>query len=505
MTTIVCSLLLAVSLNCAWAQAPAAQRIGLRVVDNKSTFVNDAERNDYENILGFYQLNEDYPITAGMLNEGDNHFIIYRQSENDSEFAPAVRLNLSAKDSIPESSYISAMSFTDAPSSQTTITQSMLPDNWGTTDDGLIWQTNGSAYVAVSGGLTFTVPEGYSNASVQLIVYVGSNVRGGYFTTNINGEGWYISSEVSAGNGFVIRSFPNVNSGDVITIYGGMKENGSSYTNPSPDITFIGFRYIPDSYIPLVELTPTSSQMGDGDWGEETPLDVEPLIFTVNDVVDFNGLQVSDIFSESTADNDHPSYYNYKADFEANIEMPASGSSGTDFYASADFAAATSATPTAAAFEGENNWSFYDTNVYSPSAGQCAYMLFYGRIVYRMPASFMGKSVNVTMTASTGTDGAGDMYVNGVLHTFNAGETYTWTIPVVAGGAIEFHGVSTTFSIDFTKIIISSGNGAPTGAPRHYYTEPESLQIKGMDGKTMMLQPIGESKTEQNSMIRIND
>ena len=121
-----------------------------------------------------------------------------------------------------------------------------------------------------------------------------------------------------------------------------------------------------------------------------------------------------------------------------------------------------------------------------------------------MPASFMGKSVNVTMTSRTGSDGAGEMYVNGVLHNFSAGDTYTWTIPVTAGGAIEFRGIATTFSIDFTKIVISSGNGAPTGAPRHDITDPQSDQFKGIDGKTMM-EPVGESKTESNSMIRIND
>ena len=510
MTTIVCSLLLAVDWNGAWAQAPAgtspaAQRIGLRLVDNKSTFVNDAERNDYENVLGFYQLNEDYPITAGMLNQGNNLVTIYRQSENNSEFSPAVRLNLSAKDSIPEPKYISALSFTNAPSSETTITASMLPANWGTTANGLIWQTNGSAYIAAQGGLTYTIPEGYSNATVQLIAYVGTNVRGGYFGTNLNGEGWYVSSEVSAGGSYIVKTFYNVSSGQTISIYGGIQQNGSYYLNQSPDITQIGFRLMPDSYIPLMTVTPTASQMGDDGWSDESPLDVQPRTYTVNDLIDLDELQVSDTFAESTANNDHPGYYNYKADFNANIEIPAGSATGTDYYASADFAAATSATPSAAAFVGENNWNFYNTNVYSPSAGQCAYMTAYGRIVYMMPASFMGKSVNVTMTSSTGSDGAGEMYVNGVLHNFNAGETYTWTIPVTAGGAIEFRGIATTFSIDFTKIVISSGNGAPTGAPRHDITESKADQAKGTDGKTMTLQPLAESKTESNSMIRIND
>lgn len=508
--TFMCNLLLAVGWTVASAQetpatSPAAQRIGLQLVDNKSVYNIADEVNNYENILGFYQLNQDYPFTAGMLNDGDNNVIIYRQSDKDDEFAPVVRMNLQANRSVPEAAYIAALGFTSAPSQETVITADMLPEGWGTTTNGLVWQTNGSAYIAAQGGLTYTVPDGYTNATLQLIVYVGANVRGAYFTTNLNGEGWYISSEVSTGEGYIIRSFSNVNSGDVISIYGGLRENGTGYLSQSPDITQIAFRYFPNSYIPLMEVTPTVSHMGDEGWSNESPLDGQARTYTVNDLLDLAALQVSDIFSESTAANEHPEHYSYKADLDANIAIPSSATAGMDYYASADFTAATSASPTTAAFVGQNNWNFYDTNVYSPSAGQCAYMTFYGRIVYTMPITFMGNSVNVTMTSSTGTDGAGDMYVNDVLHTFAAGETYTWTIPVTAGGAIEFRGVSTTFSIDFIRIVISSGNGTPSGAPRHDSTEPMSRLVKGIDGKNVMLQNMSDSKTEPNSMIIIND
>ena len=505
-TLAVCSLLLAAGwTGSAWAQGTPAQRLGLRLVDNKSTFDNEGQLNHYENVLGLYQLNDSYPFTAGMLNDGDNSIVIYRQAGDDGEFAPAVRINLQAQESIPEPTYLGALSFTNAPSSQTTVTADMLPEGWGTTTGGLIWQTNGSAYIAAQGGLTYTIPQGYSNVTVQVIAYVGSDVRGGYFTTNLDGLGWYVGSEVSAGGSYIVRTFYNVNSGQTISIYGGESGSDGYYLAASPDITQIGIRLMPDSYLPLMTVTPTASQMGDEGWGDESPLDVQPATLTVNDLVDLDALQVSDTFDQSTADNDHPASYRYKAELDANIEIPEGSGGGMDYYASADFAAATSSNPATAAFVGENNWSFYNTTVYSPSAGQCAYMTGYGRIVYRMPASFMGSSVDVTMTSSTGDDGAGEMYVNGVLHNFNAGETYTWTVPVTAGGAIELRGIGTTFSIDFTRIVISSGNGTPTGAPRHDTVAPESRPMPGIDGKPVLLQPLGENKTESNSPIKIND
>lgn len=223
--------------------------------------------------------------------------------------------------------------------------------------------------------------------------------------------------------------------------------------------------------MPTVEVSPTVSYHDGSNWSAATPLG-SSVTYSANDTVNLYSLgTVSDVFYASTDHNEHSSYYDYSVDYDANIALPIDGATGLDFYASADFAAATTSTPASAAMTGPNNWSFTSTNVYTPSAGQCCYIVSYGSILYTMPRSFMGNSVNVTVTSSTG-DGAGELYVNGILHTFAAGETYTWTIPVAAGGVIEFKAnvagsLTNNFSIDFTKIIISSGNGAAMHAPAH--------------------------------------
>jgi hypothetical protein len=102
------------------------------------------------------------------------------------------------------------------------------------------------------------------------------------------------------------------------------------------------------------------------------------------------------------------------------------------------------------------------------------------------------------------------MYVNGVLHTFTAGETYTWTVPVSANGTIEFNANATdyftnTYSIDFTQIVISSGNGSSMNAPAQAISKPMTLKYKNSRHYPNMPEPIGESKHECDNIIRIND
>ena len=76
-----------------------------------------------------------------------------------------------------------------------------------------------------------------------------------------------------------------------------------------------------------------------------------------------------------------------------------------------------------------------------------------GNVLYTMPNDFAGNSVNVTIIADTGTYGNGSMMVNGVSHTFVAGETYTWTVPVCANGTILFACIPTDpYSVDVSKI-----------------------------------------------------
>lgn len=447
------------------------RRIHIKVADNKSVYTTVSERNNYENLLQLQQPDGPYQLTASMLNEGDNVITFHRIDDQGIDNAVA-RINLNAQFDVPGLKVVDSFDFGDkVVQTETTVTQAMLSGGWGTNGSNLIWKTDGSAYVTGQGGLTFTVPAGYSNATMQLIAYVGSSVGGGYFITKLNDGDWTVEAEATAGAGVVVKTFSGLNSGDVISIYGATYYNSSYYYSNSPDIELIAFREIPPTFTPTVEVIPTVSYNDGGTWS--VPQDLTPsATYSVNDTIDLYGLgTVSDAFYASTVLNEHSGYYDYSVDYDANIALPYGGATGLDFYASADFAAATTSTPASAAMTGPNNWSFTSTNVYTPSAGQCCYIVSYGSILYTMPRSFMGNSVNVTVTSSTG-DGAGDLYVNGILHTFAAGETYTWTIPVAAGGVIEFKAnvagsLTNNFSIDFTKIIISSGNGAAMHAPAH--------------------------------------
>ena len=321
-------------------------------------------------------------------------------------------------------------------------------------------QTNGSAYITGKGGLTFTVPAGFSNDTLQIVAEVGTNIRDGYFSYCLNDGSWYVlTGGVNAGETTILTTLTGINTGDVISLYGGQKDGDSYYSVPSPDINMLGFHKIAKTLIPTVTVSPTISYRNGTAWDQETALN--GATYSVNDQIDLVGLgTITDAFSESTTENGHPSRYSYSVDFDANVVLPSGSSTGKDFLASADFTTATTSNASSATFGGENNWTFYGAKVYSPSAGKCCYLLYYGAIMYTMPASFMGNSVQVTITSNNSSDGAGDLYVNGQVHTFTSGETYTWTIPVSANGAIELKCVSDDFSIDFTRIVISSGNGS---------------------------------------------
>ena len=494
-----------------FAQTSPAERLSLTLEDNRSNYTTAGERNNYVNTLRLNQPSGDNKLTAGMLNDGDNYIVFHRIDDqgNDSTFA---RVNLNAQVTEAEMEVIDGMNFSsNPPSSQTTITQAMLPDNWGTNGSNLIWQTNGYAYISGQGGLTYSVPAGYDNAIIQLVIYVGSNVRNGYFSTNYNDAGWSVNTtQVSAGGGYVVKTFTGVNTGDVISIYGAQASGSSYYLSQSPDIDDIYFREVPKTLAASIEITPTISRWQSNDWGAETSFG-NSATYSPNDLIDLYNLgEVSDIFYAETSENAHSDYYNYKVTFGGNIDLPSGGSTGLDFYASADFTAATSSSPTTSTFNGPNNWTFLSANIYSPSAGKCCYILSYGSILYTMPSSFMGNSVNVTMTSSTGTDGAGPMYVNGVLHTFTAGETYTWSVPVSANGTIEFKAnaaddYTNSYSIDFTQIVISSGNGSSMNAPAQAISKPMTLKYKNSRLHPNMPEPTSESKHERDNIIRIND
>ena len=497
---------------CAYAQAlpdnesSPARRIGIRVADNKSVYTTVNERNNYENLLQLQQPEGPYQLTAGMLNEGNNRIIFHRIDDQDIDTAIA-RINLNAHIVEKTMTIVDMYDFTTrVPQTETTVTQAMLSGGWGTDGTNLIWQTNGSAYVSGQGGLTFTVPAGYNNAVMQLIAYVGSSIGGGYFTVKYNDSNWSVAAQVTAGQAVVVKTFTGVNSGDVISIYGATYNSNdqSYYFSYSPDIELIAVREVPPTFIPTIEVSPTISYNDGGTWSAEAPMGSK-VVYSPNDTVNLYDLgTVQDVFFAETAQNEHSSYYNYAVEYDANISLPFGDATGLDFYASADFTAATSG-PATAAFIGPNNWSFSSTNVYNPTAGTCCYMLAYGSIIYTMPRSFMGNTVNVTVTSSTG-EGAGDMYVNGIVHTFAAGETFTWTLPITANGIIEFKGnaigsYTNSFSIDFTSIVISSGNGAATNAPVYHGEDVQDrMTVTGLKHHD---RPIIENNEKCNETIMV--
>ena len=497
------TLLIAAGWTIAQAQSTPAQRIGLTLEDNRSVYTTVGERNQYENDLRLSQPSGANKLTAGMLNDGNNEICFHRidNQGGDTEFA---RMNLNATKTESESEVIDGLSFSaNPPSSQTTITQSMLPDGWGTNGSNLIWQTSGYAYISGQGGLTYTIPSGYSNATIMFYIINGSNARGGYWATNLNSAGWSIAATATAGYASTIV-LGGLNSGDVISFYGAQYNNGY-YLYQSPDIDGIYVLTMPDSYLPTIEVSPTVSYWDGSSWSAPTAVG-QSQTYQPNDTVDLYGLgAVTDAFYAETNHNTHPDSYTYKVTFDGNINLPTGSATGLDFYSSADFSACTTTSPTSASMTGYNGWAFNESYAYSSSGIISVYIQYYGAIVFTMPNNFMGTSVNVTVTSSSGTDGAGDLYVNGVLHTFTAGSTYTWTVPVTANGTIEFKSDGQTYSVDMSRIVISSGNGSALSAPKHNVTSPGFDKFGKLGLKQVASTPISESTKERINNVKIND
>lgn len=493
------------SAQSAGANDPAA-RLGLSLVEYTSRYDLDYERNHYENTLQLYQ--PDNKLTAGMLHEGNNYIVFHRQDarDGDTEFA---RINLNAVKTTPQSEVIDMLDFYQdgdgAHSGTTTITQAMLGNgSWGTNGTNLIWQASGYAYISGAGGFTYTVPAGYNNAMLQFIIYVGPNARGGYFAYNYNNEGWSIAATASA-NGVADFVVDGVSTGDVISFYGARVYNNNYQLYQSPDIELFGVLEMPQSYVPTIEVTPTKSEKSNGNWGEPSPIG-NSMTLTPNDQVNLAALgTITDTFDEPTSDNTHPESYTYSATFDANVVLPEGSSTGMDFQASADFSACTTSNPGSAAMTGYDGWSFNESYAYSSGGIISMYIQFYGAVIFTMPDTFMGNSVNVTITTSTGTDGAGIVLVNGQSHTFTAGSTYTWTVPVTAGGIIEFKSDGQTYSADITRIIITNGNGNGMSAPAINGKGKSSLLPRALKAHQAMPVETQQFKSTRNNKVKIND
>ena len=106
---------------------------------------------------------------------------------------------------------------------------------------------------------------------------------------------------------------------------------------------------------------------------------------------------------------------------------------------------------------------------------------------------------------SVNDDNKGILVINNVSHTFNAGETYTWTnVPVTAGGIIEIKTDGTVYSTDLASITIAGGNGSALNAPRQAAAPASgSLMFKGLRPKAD--QPVEQGMKKCYSNLKIND
>ena len=125
-----------------------------------------------------------------------------------------------------------------------------------------------------------------------------------------------------------------------------------------------------------------------------------------------------------------------------------------------------------------------------------------------MPESFLGNNVTVTVTSGPNLDNSDNNYtgilvVNDVQYTFNGSGTHSWTVPVSAGGIIEFKTDGQTYSTDIASIVISSGNGSALNAPVQASNGKFISLPRGMNAKAAL--PIERSSKQREIKVIIND
>lgn len=486
---ITCGLLLATG----WANALAqgtnspAQRLNLELVDNVSNYNIATQQNEYTNTLRLSQPTSDNKLTAGMLNNGDNIITIARQGikdgANEGNAVDFASINLNAQIyTLSAQSEITFIDYEEYSSSAVTLTAP-----WASS--GL---TRGGTYnyfrISSGGYIQYTIPEGY-DADGFFSVYIAAAQTGSF---RINNSTWTISS-----TGWNEKTLRGLHSGDQITITGPTNSN-------SPYFAYVVIDWAPRSFVPTIELTPTTTANGATTTGTVAT-------YSPNDVINLNGLaDIVDNFTAGTSENAHPDQYKYEAKLDANIAFPSSASSSS-FSATADFSTCYSDDssvdyfdPATGTFTGEGNWFFYQS--YGQRETNCGYIEYYGSIIFTMPNTFTGNSINVTVTSGTSSYGAGDLVVNGQSHTFTAGETYTWTLPVSANGTIEFKSNEDTWSVDFATIVISGASGSSLNAPSHALSNTvNNTTVLNPEHKTKMSKDFVKGKKAFKSIAIIND
>ena len=353
----------------------------------------------------------------------------------------------------------------------------------------LYLQTTGYAYLTSQSTLTFTMPTGYSNASITYVITMGPTIRNEYIAINNS------AYQVAANTTYYIH-LTGVSSGDQITLLGISYDGTSYYYSDSPDIASIivyeGTVNPPSSAprrapqrmtAPAVAMAASVSYWDSENnaWGQETPLTTSK-IFEPNDTIDLYDMgTIVDHFTVSTVTNDFSSFYTYHATLDADILIPEDGSVTTEFEASVDFNQATGNDYTTAAFTGVGNWEFYRYSIYNGETSgntYCCYVVRDGYIRYYVPNNYSGTTVSVKVTTGIGSEGVGGVVVNGVLHSFTAsGSSYTWNLPVGANGTIVITApAGASYTADIAKVEISGMSTATMGAPARVM-KPSSAAI----------------------------
>lgn len=130
-------------------------------------------------------------------------------------------------------------------------------------------------------------------------------------------------------------------------------------------------------------------------------------------------------------------------------------------YSCVNFLNSTATNVANAEYTGFNYWQFNNVSMYNGQGSNYNYLAYFqpgGSIVYSIPQTYNGSAVEVKITSGTsGSDSTGDLWVNGVQHTFaSQNSSYTWTLTNVApGSTITIAGPSDGLSLDIAKVEIT--------------------------------------------------
>ena len=481
---IACSLLLPMG----WANALAqesptvtpAQRLNLELVNNVSRYNIDTQENEYTNTFRLTQPNTDNKLTAGLLKQGDNYITVTRQGVKDGETVGEptdfARINLHCESQVYPDEVLDGLNFQNLTSTGSLDNSIAQIDNWSSS--GLYGNSGGYAYIQRGSNyyLRYTIPADFNIHNAYVIVYIyTTSSSSGYI--KING-GNVLTASANTWNRYILSG---MNAGDQITIKGCSSTGGNA---ASPYMRAVEIDWaVP--LVPAIDVTPKYSTGSDGNWSSEIAGSV--TTYAPNTEIAFDGMDnIVDIFTESTDDNTHPDNYSYSSSVNANVSFPTGGAADANFQASINFATATSEDPSTSTMTGHNGWQFGDafTQAGTDNVMAC-WIQYWSSFVYTMPNDFAGNIVNVTVTSSNGDDGAGDLSVNGITHTFTKNSSYTWTnLPVRANGTIEFKG-NGNYSVDMSRVEITSGNGNTLNAPS-YTVQKQSAKMVSIDNSNKM-------------------